>query len=87
MRRDAAYCQANSPLYRPQEKEGQEVINPEIKSLIDAVAKQTDAIGRLVEQNQLLIAALVEGQLDQDNEGPASYMDGSTVNGQAQDSL
>ena len=84
MRRDAAYCQANPALH--QEKEGQ-MTSKDVKRLAKSVAKQTDAIGRLVEQNQLLIAALVEGQLDQDDERPASYMDGSPVNGQSQDAL
>lgn len=48
--------------------------------LIEAIRQQTDAINRLASSNAALVQAMAEAEgLDEDERGPDTYLDGSTL--------
>tara|TARA_R110000850_G_scaffold264606_1_gene393779 strand:+ start:21217 stop:21387 length:171 start_codon:yes stop_codon:yes gene_type:complete len=48
--------------------------------LVDAIRQQTAAIQQLAESNAALIQAMVEAEgMDDEDRGPTTYLDGSTL--------
>lgn len=51
-----------------------------LDELIQAIRQQTAAIQQLVESNAALIQAMAEAEgMDEEDRGPTTYLDGSTL--------